>query len=204
MRYKTEQELFWEGDFGNEYTVRNQILPEQRQPFFAQILQKTYGVQTICELGANRGHNLQSITNLSHNFQLTGVELNQTAICELEKIPGVQAVQTSIQEFKPNKKFDLVVVCGVLIHINPDELSIIYQKMYDISSRYILLNEYYNPVPVNINYRGYSNKLFKRDFASEFIEQHSGKVSVIDYGFLWNRLNPGWDNTTWFLLEKIL
>ncbi|MBD2201237.1 methyltransferase domain-containing protein [Calothrix sp. FACHB-1219] len=204
MRSKTEQELFWEGEFGNEYTTRNQILPEQRQPFFAQVLQKTYGVRTICELGANRGHNLQAIANLSRNFELTGVELNQVAIAELDKMPGVKAKQASIQEFETDEKFDLVFTCGVLIHINPEDLPIIYEKIYNISSRYILLNEYYNPVPVEVHYRGHTSKLFKRDFASEFLEQYKGKVSVIDNGFLWNKIHPGWDNTNWFLLERIV
>lgn len=204
MRHKTEQELFWEGNFGTEYTARNQILPEQRQPFFAKILQKTYGIRTICEIGANRGHNLQALASLSHNCELTGVDLNQESITELNKLSGVQSVQKSIQDFEPERKFDLVFTCGVLIHINPDDLPIVYQKVYDISSRYILLNEYYNPVPVEINYRGYAGRLFKRDFAGEFIEQHSGKVLVVDYGFLWHRMHPAWDNTTWFLLEKVL
>ena len=204
MRHKTEQELFWEGNFGTEYTARNQILPEQRQPFFAKVLQKTYSVRTICELGANRGHNLQAFTYLNHNFELTGVELNQAAIAELKKISDVQAVQASIQDFQPDKTFDLVFTSGVMIHINPDDLPIVYQKIYDISSRYILLNEYYNPVPIEINYRGHTGKLFKRDFAGEFIEQHRSKVSVIDYGFLWQRMYPTWDNTTWFLMEKVI
>ena len=202
MRHKTDQELFWEGNFGTEYTARNQISLELRQAFFAKVLQKTYGVRTICELGANRGHNLQAIANLSSNFDLTGVEINQVAIAELENISDVQALQSSIQDFEPNNKFDFVFTCGVLIHVNPDNLPIVYQRIYEVSERYILFNEYYNPVPVEINYRGHTGKLFKRDFAGEFIEQHSGKVSVIDYGFLWNQLHPGWDNTTWFLLEK--
>jgi spore coat polysaccharide biosynthesis protein SpsF len=204
MRYKTEQELFWEGEFGNEYTTRNQVLPEQRQPFFAQVLQKTYGVRTICELGANRGHNLQAIANLSRNFELTGVELNQAAIAELDKIPGVQSKQASIQEFETDEKFDLVFTCGVLIHINPDELPLVYQKIYDISCRYILLNEYYNNSPLEINYRGNVDKLFKRDFAGDFLEYHHNKLLVLDYGFLWQKIHPAWDNTTWVLIEKVL
>ncbi|AFY35684.1 pseudaminic acid biosynthesis-associated methylase [Calothrix sp. PCC 7507] len=204
MRYKTEQELFWESEFGNEYTTRNQVLPEQRQPFFAQVLQKTYGVRTICELGANRGHNLQAIASLSSNFELTGVELNHAAFSELKTITGIQAIQSSIQEFEANKKFDLLFTSGVLIHINPDDLPIIYRKIYDSSSRYILINEYYNPQPVEINYRGHTGKLFKRDFASDLIEYHQGKLLVIDYGFLWQQIHPTWDNTTWFLMEKVV
>ncbi|BAY60655.1 hypothetical protein NIES22_07140 [Calothrix brevissima NIES-22] len=203
MRSKTEQELFWEGEFGNEYTTRNQILPEQRQPFFAQVLQKTYGVRKICELGANRGHNLQAIANLSRNFELTGVELNQVAIAELDKIPGVKAKQASIQEFETDEKFDLVFTCGVLIHINPNDLPLVYQKIYNLSSRYILLNEYYNASPLEINYRGNQEKLFKRDFAGDFLEYHQNNLLVIDYGFLWHKIHSAWDNTTWFLMEKV-
>ncbi len=203
MRQKTEQEFFWEGTFGTEYTLRNQVLPKQRQSFFAQVLQKTYGVKKICELGANRGHNLQAIASLSDNFDLTGVELNKNAINELKKIPNVQAIHSSIQDFEPSKKFDLVFTSGVLIHINPADLLIVYNKIYELSSRYILLNEYYNPIPVELNYRGYTQKLFKRDFANDLIEHYQGKISVVDYGFLWNKLHPGWDNTTWFLMEKV-
>lgn len=201
-RIKTEQELFFEGDFGTEYTVRNQVLPEMRQPFFAKVLERTDGVRTICELGANRGHNLEAISNLSNKFELTGVEINKTAIEELKKIPKINTIQSSIQDLNPKQKFDLCFTCGVLIHINPNDLPLIYQKIYDISSRYILINEYFNPVPVEVNYRGHSNKLFKRDFASEVIDQFKNKISVIDYGFLWKRLNPAWDNTSWFLMEK--
>ena len=178
MRSKTEQEIFWEGDFGTEYTERNRISLAQRQPFFAKILQTTYGVNTICELGANRGHNLQAIASLSPNFELTGVELNQSALIELEKITGVQSIKSSIQELEVNISFDLIFTCGVLIHISPEDLHLVYQKMYELSSRYILINEYYNPVPVEINYRGHQGKLFKRDFAGELLEKYRGASQI--------------------------
>ena len=202
MRTKTPQELFWEGAFGAEYTDRNQILPEERLPFFSQVLQKTYGVRSVCELGANKGHNLRAIAQLSPNYELAGVEINPEAFQELQAIPQVQAFQASIQEVEPHQQFDLVYTCGVLIHLNPDDLPTVYRKMYQLSARYILINEYYNPSPVELSYRGHGDRLFKRDFAAEFIEANQNRVSVVDYGFLWKPLNPTWDNTTWFLLEK--
>ncbi|MEM9543298.1 MAG: pseudaminic acid biosynthesis-associated methylase [Cyanobacteria bacterium P01_E01_bin.42] len=201
MREKTEQELFWQGEFGDRYTSRNDINPQLRISFFATVLKNTYGIQNICELGCNRGHNLEAIYRLSPNFNLTGIEINSEAIDILKDNPNIQTIHSSIQDFAPNKKFDLVFSCGVLIHIHPNDLRSIYQKMYEISSRYILLNEYYNPAPVEINYRGHSQKLFKRDFAGEFLDLYSN-ISVVTYGFLWQRLNPAWDDTTWFLLEK--
>ena len=44
---------------------------------------------------------------------------------------------------------------GVLIHINPDKLENAYENLYKNSNRFICINEYYNPSPVKINYRGH-------------------------------------------------
>ncbi|WP_373533498.1 pseudaminic acid biosynthesis-associated methylase [Vampirovibrio sp.] len=202
-RIKSEQEQFWEGEFGSTYTVRNAVQPEQRTKFFGQILKLAPGVQSVCELGANKGHNLLAIHSLNPEIQLTGLELNPNALAELKSHAGLEGVQGSIQTFNPNRLFDLVYTCGVLIHLNPDDLTAAYQKMCQLSNRYILINEYYNPSPVELGYRGHEGKLFKRDFGGEFWDANEGQVKLVDYGFLWQRVEPSWDNSTWWLFEKI-
>lgn len=201
-RIQSEQESFWAGEFGSVYTTRNQIQAEQRAPFFHKVLNLTQGVSSVCELGANRGHNLQAIQSVQPDCQLNGLELNPQAYAELKKLPGVQAFQGAIQEFEPQQLFDLVYICGVLIHLNPDDLTAVYRKMFNLSNRYILINEYYNPSPVELSYRGHAGKLFKRDFGGEFMDANAGQVKLVDYGFLWQRVEPAWDNTTWWLFEK--
>ena len=64
--------------------------------------------------------------------------------------------------------------------------------------------EYYSPSPVSIPYRGEADKLFKRDFASEFLDKFQD-VELIDYGFLYHRDNnfPD-DDINWFLMKKII
>lgn len=202
MRQKTEQELFWEGSFGTEYTQRNQGFYQERQPFFAEILKLTEGIRSVCELGANSGQNLRAIGSLDSKMEMVGVEINSDAYEELKTVPGVQSILSSIQEVNINRTFDLTYTCGVLIHINPDDLSQVYDKLYQLSARYILINEYYNPVPVEVSYRGNDEKLFKRDFAGEFLDRFNGKLRIVSYGFLWKRLHPAWDDTTWVLMEK--
>jgi hypothetical protein len=74
--------------------------------------------------------------------------------------------------------------------------------MYECTSisGYILIDEYYNPYPVSIDYRGEKNKLFKRDFAGELLDKYPD-LELIDYGFTYSR--DGWnDNTNWFLMRK--
>jgi spore coat polysaccharide biosynthesis protein SpsF len=72
--------------------------------------------------------------------------------------------------------------------------------MHELSNKYILVAEYYNPTPVEVPYRGYSGKLFKRDFAGELIDRH--KMKLLDYGFVYHRDTHPQDDVTWFLLSK--
>lgn len=200
---KAEQTKFWESEFGDEYTVRNAINADDRIKYFKKIAALTPGVISICELGANKGHNLQSYAKISNNYVLTGLELNKQAFERLQSIPNINAIHSSIQDFKPAKVFDMVFTCGVLIHLPPNDLPEIYKKMFELSSDYIMINEYFNPSPTEIPYRDHSDRLFKRDFGGEFMDAHEGKIQLIDYGFLWSRVEPTWDDTTWWLFKKI-
>jgi pseudaminic acid biosynthesis-associated methylase len=110
--------------------------------------------------------------------------------------------QQSILVYEPARSFDLVLIKGVLIHINPDTLPDVYDKLHQAVGKYLLVAEYYNPSPVAISYRGHSDKLFKRDFAGEIMDRHPDLV-LIDYGFAYRR-DPNFpqDDITWFLMEK--
>ncbi len=98
--------------------------------------------------------------------------------------------------------FDLTLIKTVLIHINPDRLDEVYSRLYDYSNKYICIAEYYNPFPVNVQYRGYENRLFKRDFSGEFMQKYPD-VKLIDYGFVYHK-DPNFpqDDITWFLMKK--
>ncbi len=200
-RARTEQEEFWAGSFGDEYTERNRILPSARLPFFREILNLAPDVRSVCEIGANSGHNLAALQCLDPELQLTGIELNPSAFAKLATVPGVSAVQSAVQDYDSKQQFDLVFTCGVLIHLNPADLPKVYLKMAALSAKYVLTNEYFNPTPVAIEYRGNSGKLFKHDFAGDFLET-VGNFEPVRWGFLWKRTEPAWDNSTWTLMRR--
>jgi spore coat polysaccharide biosynthesis protein SpsF len=202
MRPPTEQETFWAGEFGDAYTNRNVDLAEQRVPFFKNLLRLTPDVESVCDLGANVGHNLIAILSIVPSVLATGVELNPFAFRQLSSIPGITAVHSAIQDYAPERRFDLVFTCGVLIHVNPHDLPEVYRKMAVIADKYVLINEYFNPTPTEIVYRGHSAKLFKRDFAGEFLDSTEG-FEPVRWGFLWKRMEPAWDNCNWTLLRRM-
>ena len=204
--FKTDQEKFWAGNFGDDYASRNmgeKFLASQ-VAFFTKILTKTQKISSVIEFGANIGVNLQAIHELLPEAKLSALEINASAVKQIREVvkAEVEIYGHSILDFKPEPKWDLVFVKGVLIHINPEKLEKVYDILYQSSKRYILLAEYYNPKPVVIDYRGHKDRLFKRDFCGEIMDKFPD-LKLIDYGFAYHRDNNfPQDDITWFLLEK--
>lgn len=204
MTYQTEQEKFWATDFGNEYPDRNEgeTLIASNIALFSKILRSAPTVKSVAELGCNIGLNLSALNRMNRQFDLRGYEINESAAKAAIDQKMAEIVNTTITEtLASDKKFDLTFTKGVLIHINPEKLDAVYENLYALSSRYIMVCEYYNPSPVAIEYRGHKDRLFKRDFAGELISKYN--LRLLDYGFNYHR-DPYFtnDDTTWFLMEK--
>ena len=146
--------------------------------------------------------NFHAIKRLLPGCKLRGIEINKEAVNILNKEqPWVDVITRSILE-KDNCKVDFTFTKGVLIHVHPDNLELVYRNLYDNAIRYILIAEYYNPSPISLSYRGVENKLFKRDFAGDLLDLYSD-LHLLDYGFCYHRDNlfPQ-DDINWFLLAK--
>lgn len=204
-QFKTEQEAFWAGDFGTQYIARNQgdALLASNLDFFSKALRSARDIKNCIEFGANIGMNLKALKLHHPRLDAHAIEINAEAAKQLgEVIPPPQIYNTSILAFAPPQTWDLVLIKGVLIHINPAELPRVYDKLEAACGRYLMVAEYYNPTPVAIPYRGHTHRLFKRDFAGEIMERHP-TLKLIDYGFVYRR-DPNFpqDDVTWFLMEK--
>jgi pseudaminic acid biosynthesis-associated methylase len=206
MTFKTEQEEFWAGNFGTEYIQRNQgdALLASNLEFFSKALRAARGINSCIEFGANIGMNLKAIKLLHPKIEAHAIEINNDAAKELATVINPLHINNkSILDFTPSRQWDLTLIKGVLIHINPEVLPQVYDKLVASAGRYLLVAEYYNPAPVSIPYRGHSDRLFKRDFAGEIMDRHP-KMQLVDYGFAYRR-DPNFpqDDITWFLMEKI-
>jgi spore coat polysaccharide biosynthesis protein SpsF len=203
LELKTEQEKFWFQEFGDEYTHRNQgAHVAANLALFSKILALIKPLESVIEFGANRGLNLAAIKQLLPDIEISAIEINPLAVEKLREIGEIEIYHQSILDFTPQRVWDLVLIKGVLIHINPNYLTQVYDRLYASSDRYICLVEYYNPTPVEAIYRGHQGKLFKRDFAGEMLDRFDN-LQLVDYGFVYHRDRQfPQDDLTWFLLEK--
>lgn len=203
--FTTPQEEFWAGNFGSEYIGRNdnaQLLASNIN-FFSKALKQAGKIKSCLEFGANIGMNLKALQLLYPDVYLQGIEINHGAATQLVNLIGKNNVyEGSIFEYPITQQVELTLIKGVLIHINPEMLETVYEKLYSASTKFILVCEYYNPSPVSITYRGHDERLFKRDFAGEMLDKYTD-LTLIDYGFSYRR-DPAFpqDDITWFLMQK--
>ncbi|MDA0812779.1 MAG: pseudaminic acid biosynthesis-associated methylase [Verrucomicrobia bacterium] len=205
MTELSPQEEFWRGAFGSEYSDRNvgANLAASNTALFSRALARACAPRTVLELGANIGMNLVALGHLFPDAELHAVEINAKACDRLrELLPPDRVTEGSILVADPGDGFDLVLIKGVLIHIAPEDLATAYRRAVASSRRYLLICEYYNSTPVEVTYRGESQRLFKRDFCGEILDKHP-EMQLIDYGFVYHR-DPVFplDDITWFLLER--
>jgi len=207
MKDSILQEDFWRGTFGDEYTMRNDKgdqLIAANTALFVKVFEslKADDVNSIIEFGSNIGLNLIALHYLLPKTEIYGVEINEQAFQQLSTLKFVQAYNASLYDFTPPKTCDLAFTKGVLIHQPPEKLNQVYDLLYSSSSKYILISEYYNPTPVEVEYRGNKSVLFKRDFCGDMLDRYPD-LTLCNYGFVYHResLFPQ-DDGTWFLMRK--
>ena len=205
MIYKNDQEEFWAETYGREYIKKNSDFNlENGVQAWQKMLSKTSALNSFLECGCNLGRNLEFINAINPLASKSIIEISKTAFDIVTSAKQIkEAFNGSIMDsnFEFNK-FDLVFTMGVLIHIHPNELVKNMQKIFNYSKKYILVGEYFNPIPISIEYQGENEKLFKNDFGKVFLKNF--EVSLVDYGFLWSEDFgiSGFDDINWWLFKK--
>lgn len=74
--FRTEQEAFWAGKFGDEYIGRNSTAREMgaRLALFSRIMARTEGVASAIEFGANIGNNLKVLHQMFPAMELAAID----------------------------------------------------------------------------------------------------------------------------------
>lgn len=200
-----DQQNFWANEYARDYIEKNKSFDRARGvEAWRQMLARAEGVRSFLECGCNIGRNIDFLQEVLPQARKGIIEISKPAFEFVTSRHRVdQAFNGAIEESRlAPGSFDLALTIGVLIHIHPDNLLRVMQKMFEYSSRYVLMGEYFNRTPVMLEYQGQKDRLFKRDFGKLFIENFP--VRLVDYGFLWGHLydDAGFDDITWWLFEK--
>lgn len=194
VKLVTEQEKFWNDEtWAAPYRQRNQLNYAQRVPYWRGILDLTQA-QSILEVGTNTGANLKALRCANRQLDLKGVDVSYEACIEAV-LAGldVEQVRASDVGVKWPGKFTLSFTAGVLIHIPPHQLDEVLNSIIASSNRFVLAVEYESEHEEGIDYRGHSDRLWRRPYGRLYQEKGLKLVDVRDAG-------EGFDRCTSWLM----
>lgn len=203
-----KQGRVWAGEFGNQYTKRNEIDYKKHLPIWRETLKEfgpTYPQLSVLEVGCNRGHNLRALSFLGVGYGKflypIGIDINKSALDIARKTYcTVQHGDALAIPFETNT-FDLVFTMGVLIHIAPENLATAIREIYRVSGRFILAIEYPADEEIVVSYHGNNDMLWKRDFQSEFTTT-CPSLQLIKHWSWGTEEKPFYDRLDGWLFEK--
>ncbi len=179
----TEQEKFWRGQFGKDYTDRNPQNSREMNEYYL----KNFGISridmnkkflsdmpydlNILEVGCNIGSQLQVLQEMGFK-NLYGIELQNYAVEQAKRhTRNINIIQGSGLDIPfRDEYFDIVYTSGVLIHIAPVNHQRIMSEMSRCTKKYIWGYEYYAESVQEISYRGNNGFLWKADYANIFVQ----------------------------------
>jgi spore coat polysaccharide biosynthesis protein SpsF len=197
----------WASKFGTDYHERNRF--EERSGFWYDVLGKDVlrDAWSVLEPGAGKGENLVAIRKARlvtldmpmNDYQLTGIEVNKVAYDCLRNEHVVAHNAAFLDVPLDDKTYGLVITRGFLMHVPTAAIKPTLAKIYNASSRWICLCEYYSPVRREVEYHGKGSALWIDDFAGKIMEMYPD-LTLVDYGFKYHKFD-GYD-LTYFLLRK--
>jgi spore coat polysaccharide biosynthesis protein SpsF len=201
---------WWAGPDGDRYVGRNADpeLVDANRRFFMRVFRNVHHESQpyrVIEFGANIGLNIQALRRSSWfgRASFTAVEVNKDACAKLRTVADTVFEMSALDPEMPwGLGYELAISKGFLIHISPADLPKAYAALYEASSRFILICEYFSRQRTMIEYRGQPNLLWKADFAAELLAAYPD-LTLIDYGF-GSKLDPliRQDDVTWYVFEK--
>jgi pseudaminic acid biosynthesis-associated methylase len=181
----------WRGEFGDEYTKRNQVDWVTRRPFWEWVLEATHA-RSVLEVGCNAGWNMFTLKTCAPPMRVVGTDINEAALAQAHAA-GLEVYNCLDFRAVPGK-FELVFTAGVLIHIEPKHVREVMAAIIDKSYRWVLAVEYESEYEEAIPYRGHEDKCWKRPYHKLYMDLG---LHLVD------RATPeGFDNCTAWLFEK--
>lgn len=199
----------WNGDFGSAYLERNDMTMDELDYLYVEQYGKsrtemnleflgslTWSSARILEVGCGSGMQLRHLGSRP----LFGIDVCREAVIEAKvERPQYSIIHGRADDipFKDNF-FDMVFTSGLLIHIPPQDLLAVMGEMVRCCRHYIWGFEYFSTTEEEIEYRGESNLLWKRDHAWLF-QEHFG-LELIEETFYRHGDQPLYE--TMYLLKK--
>lgn len=199
-RTPDELEQLWAGEFGDAYVSRNSGALDARSGYWSRMAQE-HPFSRVLEVGCANGENLRHLASLVAPHEVWGIDINEQALATARTTaPGTNVVWGPARELPfRDRQFDLVFTMALLIHQPDSTLPIVMSEIVRCSNRWVLCGEYTADIKTDVNYRGHSGILLKRDYGRLYQTLFPGLI-LREEGFLTSE--EGFDRVTYWVFER--
>lgn len=176
---KYEPTKYWQkrGEvFYSEDPYDNTKFRQQEKAFLDYISKLDFS--TVLEVGCGFGRMTKLVLNEFPNIvNYDAIDISKHQIENAKKhvqSDKVKFQQSTIQDFKPQKKYDIVFSTYVLMHVKPDEISPVITKLVGLSNKFVINVDWYQE-PKPIIHEGHN---FVHDY--EKLYQTNPEVETVD------------------------
>jgi trans-aconitate methyltransferase len=140
---KYNQNKFWSGDAGRlHYEQRNETNDETTQPQIDYLKQylKTIEFNSVLEVACGYGRFTKMVYD---NFSITkyyAIDINYHQIKNAQQFcPGnITWINSPVQTWKSNEKFDLVFGTEILLHVVPSDIQSFVDHVISFSNKHVI------------------------------------------------------------------
>ncbi|MCR5266681.1 MAG: class I SAM-dependent methyltransferase [Cyanobacteria bacterium RUI128] len=164
--------------------------------------------KTVLDLGSGTGLIVNKISDKAKSIDC--VEVFEEFSQFIEKKENVQIINTDIKSYNTDKKYDLILLFGIIQYFSKDEATDIYNKCYDYlkpNGRIIIKNQF--GIKDDVIASGYSEEQ-KADYFSEYrhIDKETNMLKTAGFDNLeitdiYPAYANRWNNTHFYAITGI-
>lgn len=112
-----------------------------------QLLPELAPIHSVLDVGCGRGRLASVLGEVLPSAHYSGLDIGEAQVQATSEVrPDGTLYKVPIQDFNPKHKYDLVLVSEVLMHIPPNEIKVVCDKLLKMANRYVLAIEWTQPI----------------------------------------------------------
>lgn len=97
------------------------------------------------EVGCGLGRITSILAGMTDDLSAIDIGSDQVTVTK-RRVPAASITQMAIQEFEPNRTWDLVLASEVLMHIPPDEIEAVCDKLRGLARKWVVTIDWTTPL----------------------------------------------------------
>lgn len=113
-----------------------------------EVLNSLGPIDSVLDVGCGRGRLASLLLDLMPKTKYSGLDIGAAQVAATAKVrPNGKFYESRIQDFEPFRKWDLVLVSEVLMHIPPADIQAVCNKLRTLARKWIVTVDWTEPIP---------------------------------------------------------